>query len=146
MCLPTHCVQAWGLNELAMCLSSCIFHNGFRCNTSGNVKCYTGSQALGHVLQGKMISLHIDNQAVVHSLKFGKTKDKVLQSIVRKIWLLAAPHDIQLNYSHIPGILNKEANVLSRVFQHPSEYSLFLLHNCVCWPVNGGWCVPTMFL
>ena len=63
-------------------------------------------------MRGKKIRFHIDNQAVVYSLKFRKIKDKILQSIVRTIWLLSASYDIQLHYSHIPSILNKEADAL----------------------------------
>ena len=103
-------------------------------------------RVFAHAWEGKKIRFHIDNQAVVYSLKFGKVKDNILQSIARTIWLLAASHDIQLQYSHIPGILNKEADALSRVFEQPSDYCMLLLHNCVCWPVNGGWCQPNMFL
>ena len=103
-------------------------------------------RAFAHAWQGKKIRFHIDNQAVVYLLKFGRIKDKILQSIVRTIWLLSASHDIQLQYSHIPGILNKEAGALSRVFEQPSDYSMFLLHNCVCWPVNDGLRQPNMFL
>ena len=103
-------------------------------------------RVFAHVRQGKKIRFHIDNQAVVYSLNFGKIKDKTLQSIVRTIWLLSASYDIQLQYSHIPGILNKEADALSRVFEQPSDYCFSLLHNCVCWPVNGAWCQPNMFL
>ena len=74
-------------------------------------------KVFAHACKGKHITFHIDNQAVVNSLKFNKMKDHILQSIVRTIWLLAAANDVQLSYSHIPGILNKEADALSRVFQ-----------------------------
>ena len=103
-------------------------------------------RVFAHAWQGKKIRFHIDNQAVVYSLNFTKIKDKILQSVVRTIWLLSTSYDIQLQYSHIPGILNKEADALSRVFEQPSDYCFSLLHNCVCWSVNGAWCQPNMFL
>ena len=65
-------------------------------------------KVFAHALKGKHITFHIDNQAVVYSLKFNRIKDKVLQSIVKTIWLLAVSYDVQVSYSHIPGILNKE--------------------------------------
>ena len=77
-----------------------------------------------------------------------RMRDKILQAIVRTIWLLAASHDIRLCYSHIPGVQNKEADALSRVFQNQEldQFCKELLATCICWPVNGLWCVPNVFL
>ena len=75
-------------------------------------------RVFAHAWRGKHVEFHIDNLAVVFSLQFSRMKDQILQAIVRTIWLLAATHDIQLSYSHIPGIQNKEADALSRVFQN----------------------------
>ena len=105
-------------------------------------------RVFAHAWRGKHVEFHIDNLAVVFSLQFSRMKDQILQAIVRTIWLLAATHDIQLSYSHIPGIQNKEADALSRVFQN-REFDQFckdLLARCACWPVHGDWCIPNMFL
>ena len=105
-------------------------------------------RVFAHAWRGNHVMFHIDNQAVVFSLKFSRMKDQILQAIVRTIWLLAATHDIQLSYSHIPGIQNQEADALSRVFpnQELDQFCRNLLAKCICWPVNGDWCVPNMFL
>ena len=105
-------------------------------------------RVFAHAWKGKHVTFHIDNLAVVNSLKFNKMKDHILQTIVRTIWLLAAAHDVQLSYSHIPGIENKEADALSRVFdrQQLQSFTKNLLKKCICWPVKGEWCVPNVYL
>ena len=105
-------------------------------------------RVFAHEWKGKHVTFHIDNLAVVNSLKFNKMKDQILQSIVRTIWLLATANDVQLSYSHIPGIQNKEADALSRVFhsQQLQSFTKNLLQKCICWPVKGQWCVPNVYL
>ena len=53
-------------------------------NTSRDAKFNVSTKGLCS-WQGKHINFHIDNQAVVYSLKFGRMKDNVIQAIGKTI-------------------------------------------------------------
>ena len=60
---------------------------------------------------------------------------------------MAAAHDIQLQYKHIPGVLNKEADVLSRAFDPSCDLAKLLeFEKYNWWPVQGLWCYPNALL
>ena len=54
------------------------------------------------------------NMAVVEVLASGRTKDKVLATCVRNIWLLSSLYNITLQVDHIPGRDITVADLLSR--------------------------------
>ena len=60
------------------------------------------------------VRLFCDNSAVVQVLQSGRTKDPYLAAVARNVWLLAAKHDIEINYVHISGKKNRTADLLSR--------------------------------
>ena len=94
----------------------------------------------------KCVIFNIDNQAVVYSLKYGRIKDPYMQSVARSVWLVAAAHDINLQYNHVPGVKNVEADALSRAFDPSCDLEkLNQLRYCKWWPVNGFWCYPNVF-
>ena len=64
----------------------------------------------------KLVKIWCDNEAVVHILTSGKTRDEVLALYARSIWLLLASNDIQTQYSHVQGVKNVYADRLSRWF------------------------------
>ena len=49
------------------------------------------------------VRIQCDNMAVVEVLASGKTKDKVLATCARNIWLLSSLCNISLQVDHIPG-------------------------------------------
>ena len=60
------------------------------------------------------VQIQCDNMAVVEVLASGKTKDKVLATCARNIWLRSSLYDITLQVDHIPGRDNTVADLLSR--------------------------------
>ena len=63
---------------------------------------------------GQKVILYIDNEAVVSICNQGYTRDKVLATIARNIWLLTAEKDIYLQVMHLPDKDNVIADLLSR--------------------------------
>ena len=64
--------------------------------------------------------------AVVTILKTGKTKDMLLAKIARNIFMLAATLDIFLRFTHIAGIENTIADILSRWQGSEENKTLYL--------------------
>ena len=60
------------------------------------------------------IRIACDNEAVVHVLGSGRTRDLTLAAIARNIQLQLATWDINLQVIHIPGKENQTADLLSR--------------------------------
>ena len=63
---------------------------------------------------GNKILIKCDNQEVVLVLKSGRTHDQYLSTCARNIWYCEATHDIDLHYTHIQGVANNVADLLSR--------------------------------
>ena len=62
----------------------------------------------------KCIHIHCDNHAVVDVLTYGNTRDQILATAARNVWLLTAMFNIDLVVSHIKGADNRVADLLSR--------------------------------
>ena len=62
----------------------------------------------------KLISIACDNQAVVHVLNLGKTRDFTLAAIACNAQLQLASHNIEIGVVHISGKINTMADLLSR--------------------------------
>ena len=62
----------------------------------------------------KCVHIYCDNHAVVDVLTYGSTKDPMLATPARNVWLLTAMFNIDLVVSHIKGVDNKVADLLSR--------------------------------
>ena len=97
--------------------------------------------------RSKAVTIHVDNKAVVMSLKNGRIKNPMLQALSRTIWLIAASYDIDMTIKHIAGSENYDADILSCVFQPGSDVSLLSKYdNCVWWPINGNWCIANFLV
>ena len=62
----------------------------------------------------KFIKFYVDNQAVVTVCSSLYTRDSILATYVRNIWLLTSLYDIKNSVLHIPGKENCIADILSR--------------------------------
>ncbi len=74
-------------------------------------------------------SLHIrvlsDNTTAVYSINnMGTSHSYTCNLIVRKMWLWAIERDIWISTAHIPGVLNVEADKISRARPKDSEWQL----------------------
>ena len=60
------------------------------------------------------IEIKCDNMAVVEVLNTGRARDVMLDTSARNIWLITSMYNIELVVSHIPGVTNVVADLLSR--------------------------------
>ena len=67
-----------------------------------------------HLWADRRMKLYCDNQAVVHVLSTGNTRDPVLGACARNIWLLTAMYNVSIDFTHIAGVQNSVADLLSR--------------------------------
>ncbi|KAK3289666.1 hypothetical protein CYMTET_2936 [Cymbomonas tetramitiformis] len=65
-------------------------------------------------LEGKVVRLYCDNQAVVAMLSHFMSRNPELMRRMRKLWLLLDLHDIELQARHIRSEVNEWADRLSR--------------------------------
>ena len=111
------------LTGLGACYKDCVYHYEFK---QGEV---LNSLSITHLeMWNVLVALRIwgpkwastnvkikcDNQAVVSVINSGATKDQVLATMCRNVWLETAKNDINLILVHIPGKLNTCADLLSR--------------------------------
>ena len=88
----------------------------------------------GHCWSNKCVRIFCDNLAVVEVLTLGRAKDTTLATCARNIWLLSAIYNVNLVVSHIKGIDNTEADLLSRWNATPDNVQkLNQLVECPLW-------------
>ena len=68
----------------------------------------------GHFWAYKSVEIFCDNRSVVDVLSFGKTRDPILATCARNVWLLSAMYNITVVVSHVIGTHNTVADLLSR--------------------------------
>jgi len=65
-------------------------------------------------LQHKKVTVLCDNIATVWVINTGKTRDKVMQGLLRDLCYLTATHNFEVFAKHIPGVENRIPDMLSR--------------------------------
>ena len=68
----------------------------------------------GHQWSSQSVNIKCDNEAVVSVINTGATRDFILATMARNIWLETASKDIKLKLTHIAGKHNGCADLLSR--------------------------------
>ena len=68
----------------------------------------------GTMWRDARIQIHCDNLAVVQVLNSGGSRDLILSTCAHIIWLLSALYNITIQFSHIAGVQNTVADLLSR--------------------------------
>ena len=68
----------------------------------------------GSSLNKKRVRFLCDNRGVVESIQKGASKDKLVMHLLRCLWFFTAYHDICITASHLPGMQNRAADLLSR--------------------------------
>ena len=64
-------------------------------------------KTFGHLCNSKTINIFCDNNAVVTVLQTGKTKDPLLGTIARNIFMHAASLDIFMKFTHVADLLSR---------------------------------------
>lgn len=67
----------------------------------------------GRLWQGLRIQVFCDNEAVVLVINTGRTRDTVLATCLREIWLQSAQGQFELRAVHLPSHANRTADFLS---------------------------------
>ena len=62
----------------------------------------------------KSIQIMCDNMAVVEVLTSGRARDSIMATCAHNVWLLAAMFNVNIIVSHIRGLDNSIADLLSR--------------------------------
>ena len=75
---------------------------------------------------GRRVLIRCDNEAVVTVLRSGRTRDPYIGACARSIWYVSALADIDLHYSHIRGLDNVVADLLSRWTDSPQDVGKLL--------------------
>ena len=88
----------------------------------------------GHAWANKSIQTMCDNIAVVEVLTYGRARDPTIATCAMNIWLLSAIFNINIIVSHIKGLENNVADLLSR-WHHTSDnfQKLNDLIECPVW-------------
>ena len=68
----------------------------------------------GPMWRDTRIQIYCDNLAVVQVLNSGGSRDSILSTCARNVWLLSALYNISIQFSHIAGAQNTVADLLSR--------------------------------
>ena len=71
-------------------------------------------ETFGHRLRGKRILFRCDNTSVVHNVEAGTSPTNVRAAILRRLYVVAALHGIELKSTWIPTAQNEHADALSR--------------------------------
>ena len=74
----------------------------------------------GRHYAGKKILIYCDNEQAVLAMNSGKTRETLVGTCVRQLWLEVSTFGFQLKAVHLPGVENRLADSLSR--WHLSTY------------------------
>ena len=98
---------------------------GKHINTLETIAAALGLKYALHDIKGKHVRLRSDNTTAVSVIKKqGDTKCKERNYWVQQLWRFIQYKDLWLSVTHIPGILNVEADKESRYFQEAAEWGL----------------------
>ena len=83
-------------------------------------------------LTGRRVTVLCDNTATVWVINTGKTRDKVMQMLLRELCYITATNKFEIVAQHIPGVENRLPDMLSRWSTSPELKNKFLheeIHN-----------------
>ena len=82
----------------------------------------------GPMWRDSHIQIHCDNLAVVQVLNSGGSRDSILSTCARNVWLLSALYNISIQFSHIAGAHNTVADLLSRWNNTTQDFMVLNAH------------------
>jgi len=68
----------------------------------------------GSKLSRRRVQFKCDNLALVQAINKGSSKDNMVMHLLRCLWFFTAYFDISITATHLPGVLNTSADMLSR--------------------------------
>ena len=79
----------------------------------------------GGRFQGMNVLVYCDNEAAVHVINSGRSRDVFMGACIRELWLVVATNLFQLRAVHLPGVENRLADALSRWDESICHQNLF---------------------
>jgi len=68
----------------------------------------------GPLVPGKSIEFKCDNKGLVDAINKGSSEEPMVMHLLRCLWFFSAFFEVRISVSHIPGVLNSTADMLSR--------------------------------
>ena len=68
----------------------------------------------GPLILGKKLEFRCDNNSLVDAINKGLSKELMVMHLLQCLWFLSAFFEVKLTASHIPGVANTAADMLSR--------------------------------
>ena len=68
----------------------------------------------GKLLSRQRVEFRCDNRSLVDAITKGSSKEDMVMHLLRSLWFFTAVFDIEITVSHIPGVQNTAADLLSR--------------------------------
>ena len=81
----------------------------------------------GYLWRGLRLTVRCVNEVAVTALNSGRCRNAFINSCLQEVCFLAATHEFDIRAVHLPGVLNSEADVLSR-WDVPSRAKDQFLH------------------
>jgi len=69
---------------------------------------------LGRLISKKRIEFRCDNHSLVDAITKGSSREDMVMHLLRCLWFFTAVFNIHITASHIPGVMNTLADLLSR--------------------------------
>ena len=68
----------------------------------------------GKLLSKQRVEFRCDNHSLVDAITKGSSKEDMVMHLLRSLWFFTVVFDIEITTSHIPGVQNTAADLLSR--------------------------------
>ena len=81
-----------------------------------------------HLWRGLCLTVRCDNEVAVTAFNSRRCRNAFINSCLREVWFLTATHEFEIRAVHLPGVLNSEADMLSR-WNEPSRAKDQFLHH-----------------
>ena len=96
------------------------------------ISCAVWAPLLAH----KQTQFQCDNQSLVSAINKGSSKDNMVMHLLRCLWFITASFDINITVTHLPGIHNNAADMLSREILGSTPPSLPIANKSSTIPIK----------
>jgi hypothetical protein len=99
------------------------------------INVFVALQVFSHLVQGQLVTIWCDSRVVVSVLQASRGQDPILHAVARNIWLFLSAIDCDVEFRHVPGSLNRVADLLSlwSSTRRPLATLFFLLNQVPLW-------------
>ena len=69
----------------------------------------------GHLMEDQLVKMYIDNQAVIHCINAGSSRDDGIMSLIRSLYYYITIHRIRYRAYYVSSLDNAYSDSLSRL-------------------------------